>query len=68
MRKSSWLQGHRQLKLIITLHQDTKSTGYLLISSGQGHEINFGGDMVEMLPENGVAVGDRGFCSRKLFE
>ena len=21
-----------------------------------------------MLPENGVAVGDRGFCSRKLFE
>jgi hypothetical protein len=42
--------------------------GHLLISSGQGHEINFGEDMVEMLLENGVSVEDRGFCSRKLFE
>jgi putative transposase len=41
--------------------------GHLLISSGQGHEINFGEDMVEMLLENGVSVEDRGFCSRKLF-
>jgi hypothetical protein len=40
----------------------------LLISSGQEPEINFGENMMEMLPENGVAVGDRGFCSRKLFE
>jgi hypothetical protein len=36
--------------------------GYLLLSPGQAHEINFGEDMVEMLPENGLAVGDRGFC------
>ena len=34
--------------------------GYLLLSPGQAHEINFGEDMVEILPENGVAVGDRG--------
>jgi Transposase DDE domain. len=68
MSKLFWLQGYRQLKLITTLNQDTKSTGCLLLSPGQGHEINFGDDMVKMLPENGVAVGDRGFCSRKLFE
>jgi putative transposase len=36
----------------------------LLLSPGQGHEINLGENIVEMLPENGVAVGDRGFCSR----
>jgi hypothetical protein len=58
------------------LHQDTKSTGYLnacgtaapIISPGQEHEINFGEDITEMLPVKGVSVGDRGFCSRKLFE
>jgi putative transposase len=68
MSKLFWLQGYRQLKLITTLNQDTKSTGCLLLSPGQGHEINLGENIVEMLPENGVAVGDRGFCSRKLFE
>jgi len=68
MSKLFWLQGYCQLKLITTLHQDTKSTGCLILSPGQEHEINFGEDIVEMLPENGVAVGDRGFCSRELFE
>jgi putative transposase len=76
MSKLLWLQGYRQLKLITTLHQETKSTGHLnacgtaapIISPGQEHEINFGEDIVKMLPEDGVAVGDRGFCSRKLFE
>jgi len=56
--------------------QDTKSTGYLnacgtaapIISPRQKHEIHFGENIVEMLPENSVAVGDREFCSRKLFE
>jgi hypothetical protein len=58
MSKLFWLQGYRQLKLITTLHQDTKSTGHLLLSLGQEHEINFGEDMVKMLPENGVAVAN----------
>ncbi len=49
------------------MNQDTKFTGHLIISPGQGHEINFGEDIVKMLLENGVAVGDRGFCSHKLF-
>jgi len=68
MSKLFWLQGYRQLKLITTLNQDTKSTGCLILSPGQEHEINLGEDMVKMLPENGVVVGDRGFYSRKLFE
>jgi putative transposase len=68
MSKLFWLQGHRQVKLITTLNQDTKSTGHLIISPGQKHEINFGEEIMRMLPENGVAVGDRGFCSRKLFD
>jgi hypothetical protein len=55
------------LAIITTLNRDTKSTSHLIISPGQGHEINFGEDMMKMLPENGVAVGDRGFCSHKLF-
>jgi putative transposase len=59
MSKLFWLQGYRQLKLITALHQDTKSTGHLIISPRQEHEINFGEDMVKMLPENGIAVGDR---------
>ena len=42
--------------------------GYLILSPGQEHEINFGEDIVKMLPENGFAVGDREFYSRKLFE
>ena len=51
MGKLFWLQGYRQLKLITklitTLHQDTKSMGYLnacgtaapIISPGQEHEL-----------------------------
>jgi hypothetical protein len=50
------------------LHQDTKSTSYLIVSPRQEHEITFGEDIVKMLAEDGVAVGDRGFYSRKLFE
>jgi len=42
MSKLFELQGHRQLKLITTWHQDTKSTGHLILSLGQEHEINFG--------------------------
>ena len=56
------------LAIITTLHQATGSTGCLLLSPGQEHEINLGEDMVKMLPGDGVAVGDRGFYSRKLFE
>jgi putative transposase len=40
----------------------------LIVSPRQEHEITFGEDIVKMLPEDGVAVGDRGFYSRKLFE
>ena len=62
MSKLFWLQGYRQLKLITTLNQETKSTGHLnacgtaapIISPGQEHEINFGEDTVKMLPEDGV--------------
>jgi hypothetical protein len=43
-------------KTVTTLHQDTKSTGHLITSPGQEHEINFGEDMVETLPENSIAV------------
>ena len=67
MSQLFWRQGYRQVKLITTLNQDTKFTGQLIISPGQAHEINFGEDVMKMLPENGVAVGDRGFCSHKLF-
>jgi hypothetical protein len=55
-------------KFITTWKQDTQSTGHLLISPGQKHGINFGNDMVKMLPKNGIVVGDREFCSCKLFE
>ena len=58
MSKLFWLQGYRQLKLITTLNQDTGSTGCLILSPGQEHEINLGEDMVKMLPENGVAVAN----------
>jgi putative transposase len=65
MSKLFWLQGYRQLKLITTLNQDTKSTGCLLLSPGQEHEINFGEDMVKMLPGDGVASGIEGFVVAK---
>jgi hypothetical protein len=55
-----------QVKLITTWNQDIQSTGHLLISPGQRHEINF--NIVEMLSKNGIAFGDRAFCSHKLFE
>ena len=68
MSKLFWLQRYRQVKWITTLNQDTKSTGHLIVSPGQTHEINFGEDIVKMLPENGVTVGDKGFCSHKVLD
>jgi len=67
MSQLFWRQGYRQVKLITTLNQDTQSTDHLILSPGQAHDINFGEDIVKILPENGVAVGDRGLCSQKLF-
>jgi hypothetical protein len=45
-----------------------KIYGHLTITPEQEHEINFGGDIVKMLTEKGIAVGNRGLYSRKLFE
>jgi len=61
MSKLFWRQGYRQVKLITTLNQDTKSTGHLILSSGQSHEINFGKDIVKFYQRIELQAGIEGF-------
>lgn len=61
--KLFWAQQYHQVKLLTSLNLDTHAPAEPLINFGQEHDLAFGDLIVSMLPENGVAIEDRGFAS-----
>ena len=55
--------GYRQVKLISGLNLSTGKPEDSLVSFGSEHDYKYGQEMIDALPENGVAVMDRGFAS-----
>ncbi len=61
--KLLWKLGYHQAKLISILNSKTGGLEDNLVNFGFDHDYNYGQKMVESIPENGIAVLDRGFAS-----
>ena len=62
--KLLWREGYHQVKLFAGLNSFTSEIGGVKISFGQGHDSKEGAKTIEDIPENGIGVMDRGFCSK----
>ncbi len=60
--KLLWLQGYHQVKLFSSLNLSSGVPEENLINFGYDHDYNYGQEMIDALPPNGVAVMDRGFA------
>ncbi|MBD2306482.1 IS4 family transposase [Chroococcidiopsis sp. FACHB-1243] len=61
--KLLWQLGYHQVKLISSLNLSTEAVEENLVNFGWNHDYNYGKEMIEALPENGIGVMDRGFAS-----
>ena len=65
--KFFWAEQYHQVKVLTSLNQETQAPSEVLIHFGERHDAYFGELVLGMTPENGLAVGDRGFASKDLF-
>jgi putative transposase len=65
--KFFWAEQYHQVKVLTSLNQETQAPSEVLIHFGERHDAYFGQLVLGMTPENGLAVGDRGFASKDLF-
>ena len=63
--KLLWHKGYHQVKLFAGVNNFTSEVGGIKIHFGQGHDSKEGKKTRENLPENGVGIMDRGFCSKE---
>jgi putative transposase len=60
--KLLWAQGYHQVKLFSSLNLSQGLPEESLINFGYDHDYNYGKEMIDSLPGNGVGVMDRGFA------
>jgi putative transposase len=60
--KLFWAEQYHQVKLLTGLDLETGSIGEPLLHFGQNHDEKFADMVMTTVPENGIAVEDRGFC------
>lgn len=60
--KLLWAQGYHQVKLFSSLNLKQGLLEESLINFGYDHDYNYGKEMIDALPSNGVGVMDRGFA------
>jgi len=61
--KLLWEQEYHQVKLFGGINLLNSEVGGITIHFGQGHDSKYGNETIDAIPENGVGVMDRGFCS-----
>jgi len=61
--KLLWAEGYHQVKLFGGLNKWTNEVGGISIHFGQGHDSKYGNETIAEIPENGIGIMDRGFCS-----
>jgi putative transposase len=66
--KLLWLEGYHQVKLFCGLNNLTSEVGGVAIHFGQGHDSKEGNKTINEIPQNGIGIMDRGFCSLKRIE
>ena len=63
--KLLWQKGYHQVKLFAGLNSFSSEVGGIKMHFGQGHDSKQGSETIADIPENGVGVMDRGFCSKE---
>ncbi len=63
--KLLWREKYHQVKLFAGLNSFTSEIDGIKIHFGQGHDSKQGTKTIEDIPENGVGIMDRGFCSKE---
>jgi IS4 transposase len=63
--KLLWREKYHQVKLFAGVNSFTSELGGVKIHFGQGHDSKEGIKTIENIPENDVAIMDRGFCSKE---
>lgn len=63
--KLLWKEGYHQVKLFAGLNKLTSEVGGVVIHFGQGNDSKQGKETIEKIPENGIGIMDRGFCSKE---
>jgi len=63
--KLLWQKGYHQVKLFAGCNNWDSSVGGIVIHLGQGHDSKYGEETIKNIPENGIGIMDRGFCSKK---
>lgn len=66
--KLFWSQRYNQVKLITGFNLTQNVTSDCVINFGQEHDIKFIEQILTMIPENAVAIMDRGFADWKFVE
>jgi IS4 transposase len=62
--KLLWKRGYHQVKLFCGLNDWTSGVAGILINFGQGNDSKYGNHTIDSIPENGIGIMDRGFCSK----
>ena len=63
--KLLWREKYHQVKLFAGLNSFSSEIDGIKIHFGQGHDSKEGTETIANIPENGVGIMDRGFCSKK---
>jgi putative transposase len=66
--KLFWSQGYHQVKLINGFNLTQNVTSECVINFGRAHDIKFVEQILTMIPENAVAIMDRGFADWEFIE
>ena len=62
--KLLWKRGYDQVKVFCGLNDWTSGVGGILINFGHGNDNKYGNHTIDSIPENGIGIMDRGFCSK----
>ncbi len=66
--KLLWSLGYHQVKLFSSVNLTTGGIEENLVTFGFDHDYNYGEEMIDTLPPNGVGVMDRGFAGLKFLQ
>ncbi|URR36541.1 transposase [Thermosynechococcus sp. HN-54] len=66
--KLFWFYKYHQVKLITGFDLTENILGKAVVSFGERHDLSFQDEILEMIPENAVAIMDRGFASWRFLE
>lgn len=58
-----WRDGYHPIKLLNGFSATENLTSEAVISLGDRHDLSFREEVIEMIPDNAVAIMDRGFAS-----